>query len=150
MSHPPGDCVMNLLLILLSLLVPAMVLVGLRHVSNHRVLTLSRFGHFRRTLGPGWHWVIPGIERLGPEVGLIGHHLYVPATASGGEVELYYQILEPEKAGEQLNEIDAWVIAQTRDVLRQASACGEQVKAELNRRIGRLGLRVIRCSLHLG
>ena len=127
----------------------ALAVAGLRHVPANAGLCVRRAGRHHRNLGPGWHWVLPGLERIGPAVGLTGHHLHVPAANTAGEAELYYQILDPTKAGAALDDVDAWVTAQTRDVLAQVSGSAEQIKTELNQRIGRLGLRVVRCSLHL-
>ena len=141
---------MNVFLLLFLLLPLAFLALGLRRIPAQRVLTVRRLGRYRRTLGPGWHWILPGLERAGGQVELVGHHLHVRDSAGRGEAELYYQILEPEKAGETLDQVDAWVTAQTREALGQADRSSDQLKHELNRRVGRLGLRVIRCSLHIG
>ena len=44
--------------------------------------------------------------------------------------------------------VDDWVAAQTREAIAQAGASAETFKQEINRRVGRLGLRVVRCALH--
>lgn len=140
---------MNAFLILFLLLPLAMLAAGLRCVPLQRVLTVRRLGRYRRTLGPGWHWIIPGLEQAGLQVKLIGHHLHVRGAASNEEAELYYQIMEPEMAGATLDRVDAWVTDQTREALHCAGSTPDELKSELNRRVSRLGLRVIRCSLHL-
>jgi hypothetical protein len=61
---------------------------------------------------------------------------------------VYYQILEPQKAGETLERVDAWVADQAREAVDARTTT--EFKLELNRRVGPLGLRVIRCSLHAG
>lgn len=139
---------MNVLLFLSSFFLLVALAAGLRRVPTQRGLTVRRLGRYRRTLGPGWHWTVPGLERAGLAVNLIGHHLHVRGTGSNEEAELYYQIMEPEKAGETLDQVDAWVTAQTREALVTGNT-PDQLKSELNRRVGRLGLRVIRCSLHV-
>ncbi len=128
----------------------AFVAAGLRRVPAQRSLTVRRFGRYRRTLGPGWHWLLPGLDRSGAGVDLIGHHVSIQAGGAHGQAELYYQILEPEKAGATLDSVDDWVAGQAREALRGPEQSPEQFKHELNRRVGQLGLRVIRCSLHLG
>lgn len=140
---------MNELLILGGATVLAIVSLGVRRVPGQRVMTLRRLGRYRRTLGPGWHWVLPGLDRAGLEVDLIGHHLHVSGEADQPKAELYYQIVEPEKAGETLDRVDDFVAAQAREAMQGAAHSPEQLKVELNRRVGRLGLRVIRCSLHV-
>jgi regulator of protease activity HflC (stomatin/prohibitin superfamily) len=112
------------------------------------VVTVHRFGRFVRALGAGWRWTVPGLDQLGQPVCLIGHHLDIPAE-EGAHAELYYQILDPAQAGADLDRVDALVTDQARDVLATLpTPAADQLKSELNRRIGGLGLRVIRCALH--
>lgn len=127
---------------------------GFRRVPDNCVVTVHRFGRFVRALGAGWRWTLPGLDHLGQPVCLIGHHLDIP-DATGAHAELYYQILDPAQAGAALDRVDALVSDQARDALaslpRLADATrsrAEALKIELNHRIGRMGLRVIRCSLH--
>ena len=140
---------MNEILLLATLVLLLGALAGVRKVSSQRVLTVRRFGRYRRVLGPGWHWVVPGLDRRGQGVDLIGHHLHVQGP-DRAQAELHFQIVEPLKAGEALDGLDDWVAGQAREALGQAGRSPEQLKTEMNRRIGRLGLRVIRCSLHAG
>lgn len=137
----------TVLLLMLFLLLGA--LAGVRRVSGQRVRTLRRFGRYRRVLGPGWHWVVPGLDQRGQGVDLIGHHLHVQGPDQS-QAELHFQIVEPEKAGETLDRVDDFVAREACEALGLAGRSPEQLKTEMNRRIGRLGLRVIRCSLHPG
>ena len=129
-------------------------LTGFRRVPDNCVVTVHRFGRFVRALGAGWRWTVPGLDQLGQPVCLIGHHLDIP-DASGAHAELYYQILDPSQAGEALDRVDAVVSAQASEALASLPALAdatrshaETLKSELNRRIARMGLRVIRLSLH--
>ena len=129
-------------------------LTGFRRVPDNAVVTKHRFGRFVGALGPGWHWTLPGLDSLGQPVCLIGHHLDIPAEP-GTNAELYYQILDPAQAGEALDRVDALVRDQARAALASLKGLADAtlpvadaLKAELNRRVARLGLRVIRCSLH--
>ena len=126
-------------------LVLVLGVAGLRRVPAQRVATVRRFGRYRRTVGPGWHWLLP-IDRTSAQVELINHHLQVPR--GDHEAELYYQILEPEKTGEMLERVDEYVAGQAREAF-DARSTGE-FKLELNRRVASKGLRVIRCAIHLG
>jgi regulator of protease activity HflC (stomatin/prohibitin superfamily) len=127
------------------LLVAAIVAAGWRRVPAGCVATLQRAGRYRRPLDPGWHWVVPGFESLGAPVPLIGHRLDVCTTAA--RAALHFQILEPERAGATLDQVDAWMGAQARDTLRSLpDAAPELIKTELNRRVAGHGLRVVRCS----
>ena len=127
----------------------AFVAAGWRRVPAGCVATLSRGGRYREALGPGWHWLLPFVERLGPPVPLIGHQLDVRTTAA--QAALHFQILEPDRAGAALDQVDDVVGAQAREAMRSLpGAPPEALKSELNRRVAGLGLRVVRCSLHIG
>ena len=128
-------------------------ITGLTRVDDDCGVTVHRFGRFHRSLGPGWHWTVPGIERLGRPVRLTGHHLDVPA--GGTHADLYYQILDPARAGATLDRLDQLVGQQVRDALASitgpgigAPSAADKLKAEINRRVAGHGLRVIRCSFH--
>lgn len=125
-----------------------LALAGWRRVPAGTVASVRGGGRHRRTLGAGWHWLWPLREQLGPPVELIGHHLNVRTDAA--QADLYFQILDPNQAGAVLDEVDDLVSRQTRDALRQLrNAHPENLKYELNRRVGQLGLRVVRCSSQL-
>lgn len=139
---------MNTVIVLCATLGLAIAAAGLRRVPAQNVRPVRRLGRYQRTLGPGWHWVMPGLEWTGRDVDLIGHHLHVDGE-SAGSTELYYQIVEPEKAGATLEAVDDFVAGQAREALQAPNQSPDQLKQELNRRVGGLGLRVIRCSLLL-
>ena len=134
-----------LLLLAALMLVLALVATGLRRIPAQRVATVRRLGRYRRTLGPGWHWLSP-LERKGASIDLLNHHLHF--ARGDVEAELYYQILDPEKAGETLERMDDFVAEEAREaaVARTTS----EFKLELNRRVAPKGLRVVRCALHAG
>jgi hypothetical protein len=137
---------MNALLVLAAvMLVLALAATGLRKVPAQQVATVRRFGRYRRTVGPGWHWLLP-VDRTGTPVGLLNHHLHV--ARGDGQAELYYQILEPEKAGETLEHVDEFVAEKAREAGHARTT--SEFKLELNRRVAPKGLRVVRCALHLG
>jgi hypothetical protein len=144
---------MNMSSVLTSLPFTLVRLTGLRKVADDSGVTVHRLGRYHRVLGPGWHWTMPGIERLGRPVRLIGHHVDVSAP-TGTRADLYYQILDPARAGAVLDQVDQLVQQQARDALAALPppaepdrSPAEALKAELNRRVARHGLRVIRCSL---
>ena len=130
-----------------QLLAVAFAATGWRRVPAGCVATLQRRGRYRRPLDPGWHWLVPWIESLGRPVPLIGHRLDVRTTAA--HAALHFQILEPERAGATLDDVDDWMGAQARDAMRHLpDAAPDTLKTELNRRIAGHGLRVVRCSRH--
>ena len=126
-------------------LAPLAWITGFRRVPDNSVVTVHRFGRFIRALGPGWRWTLPGLDQLGQPVCLIGHHLSV-VGADGNEAELYYQILDPALAGEDLDDIDALVVRETLPLL-DAPQDTEALKRALNQALGPKGLRVIRCRM---
>ncbi|MEO8161540.1 MAG: hypothetical protein ABI588_08980 [Arenimonas sp.] len=138
---------MNTWLILTALLLFLVLgAAGLRRVPAQRAATVRRFGRYRRTVGPGWHWLLPQVDKAGAHIDLINHHLQV--QRDDGQADLYYQILDPQMAGEALERTDDFVATQARESVDARSTT--EFKLELNRRVGPLGLRVIRCSLHVG
>jgi hypothetical protein len=127
----------------------AFVAAGWRRVPAGCVATLHRGGRYRHAVDEGWHWLLPFVERLGTPVPLIGHALDVRTTSA--QAALHFQILEPDRAGAALDDVDGLVGAQAREAMRQRpDAPPDALKSELNRRVAALGLRVVRCSLHLG
>ena len=132
------------LLLAALLLVLALLATGLRRVPAQRVATVRRFGRYHRTLGPGWHWLTP-LERKGASIELLNHHLHV--SRGDREAELYYQILDPEKAGETLERMDDFVAEEAREAAGARTT--SEFKLELNRRVAPKGLRVVRCALHV-
>jgi regulator of protease activity HflC (stomatin/prohibitin superfamily) len=47
-----------------ALVVALYFLAGLRIVRSPNRGLVERFGHFRRLVLPGIHWIVPGVERL--------------------------------------------------------------------------------------
>ena len=149
------------LAILIALLLAALLLASLRRVPEGQVYTVHRFGRFVRALPPGLHLVVPLVDRIAHQVSLIGHHVELPARPLGrttASADLYYQILDPLRTGDALDSVDEVVLRQADAVLAEVGpqaedgwpVAAEALKAELNRRMGGLGLRIIRCSLHPG
>jgi len=149
---------------LIALLVAAVLLVlatGLRWVPEGEVRTVHRFGRYVRTLGPGLHLVWPLVDRSFKRLLMIGHHLEVPKLDLNGVeagADLYYQILDPARAGDKLERIDTVVCEETRQAMIRvvevadgaSLPSAEELKRALNERLSLLGLRVIRCSLVTG
>ncbi len=141
----------------------ALALAVVRRVPEGQAWTVHRFGRYVRTLQPGTHAVWPLADRIARQVALIGHHIELPTRAFGTDsasADLYYQILDPMPTGNGLETVDEMVLRQADDALssvaaqltqQQAgwtSAMADALKVELNRRLGRMGLRIIRCALH--
>jgi regulator of protease activity HflC (stomatin/prohibitin superfamily) len=129
---------------------------GVRRVPAGTVCTVHRFGRYVRTLRPGLNVTWPLIDQIAHRVNLIGHQIDLsPPADSACGATVYFQILEPEWAGEALEEVDSMVEREARRRLTALVRCeaGEvagiaaRLKQELNTQLGVLGLRVTRCQL---
>ena len=141
----------------IALLIAALVAVavaGLRRVPEGRAYTLHRRGRFVRSLTPGLHFTLPVLDQIAHEVDLIGHQIAVPTASS--QAEVFFQILEPQRTGAALDDVDALVERLVLDRLRTllpASSANEpgqlaaQLKQDLNAQLSNLGLHVTRCRL---
>lgn len=135
---------------------------SLRRIPEDTVCTVHRFGRYARTLTPGLRFTLPFIDRIAHRVRLVGHEIQVPPQPLGADTAagaVYYQILEPERAGEVLDDIDALV---AREACAQLAAFAQEgaanpggsdlssrLKTDLNQRLAGLGLRVTRCQMQL-
>lgn len=133
-----------------------LALFSLRWVPEGRAYTVHRLGRFSRSIGPGLHWVLPLVERVRQRVDLIGHRIDLAPTQPGAaHAAVFYQIIEPERAGASLDAVDDFVQHEADDILTavaadQPEAIGalcENLKLELNRRLAPRGLRITRCQL---
>ncbi len=77
---------------------------------------------------------------------------------SAAHAAVYYQILEPQRAGNALDHVDTLVEQRAREALsflaaddagEGADALASRLKRELNEGLATLGLRVTRCNLRL-
>ncbi len=146
------------LLVLVLALSVALLLTGLRWVPEGTAFTVSRFGHYARTLAPGLRFALPLVERVSEPVALINHRIAMQldgGDATSARAAFYYQIVEPERSGDQLNDIDRVVEREVRLCMdatltaaaRDSDSLNGRVKVALNERLGSLGLRVTRCQL---
>ncbi len=135
----------------------ALLLAGVRRVPEGTAFTVHRFGHYARTLAPGLRFALPLVERVSAPVELINHRIQMPIDASvegAARAAFYYQIVEPERSGDQLDDIDRVVEREVRELLdaalasagRDADAVSGRLKQALNERLATLGLRVTRCQ----
>lgn len=145
-------------LIWLAIALPGLgLLVGLRRIPEGTVCTIHRFGRYVRAIGPGLHFTWPLVDRIAHRVSLVGHQVEL-ATDGRCAAVVYFQILEPERAGAVLEQIDAMVAGEASRRLRALSASvsaepgglAARLKQELNAQLGALGLRITRCQLPAG
>lgn len=144
------------MLLAATVMLSGLLLVGLRRVPEGTALTVRRFGRQLRILPPGLRYTLPVIDRVSQRVHLIGHHVHVPVEGDQAtRAEVYYQILEPVRAGAALERVDDLVEQQTSQALSSLvdesadsiETLAAQLKHELNQSLTGLGLRVTRCEL---
>lgn len=148
-----SSAVISLVLLLLA---GSVLAGGLRRVPAGTVCTVHRFGRYVRTLRPGLNFTWPLIDQIAHRVNLIGHQIDLsPQADSSCGATVYFQILEPERAGEALDEVDSMVEREARRRLTalirgdaaEAGGVAARLKQELNTQLGVLGLRITRCQL---
>lgn len=138
------------------LLLPVFALAGLRYVPEDTALTVHRFGRYARTLTPGLRFTLPMVEKVAHRVRLVGHQVkvQVPSRAAA-QADVYYQILEPQRAGDALDRVDALVEQHASQAVSSLTASNDgdlqalasRLTCELNEGLSALGLRVTRCRL---
>jgi regulator of protease activity HflC (stomatin/prohibitin superfamily) len=153
----------NVITAISALILLVTLLAAMRRVPEGQAWTVHRFGHYVRTLQPGRHAVWPVLDRIARQVSLTGHHIELPTRAFGTDsasADLYYQILDPMPTGNGLESVDEMVLRQADDALSSVAAqlppqqtdwsstLADALKVELNHRLGKMGLRIIRCALH--
>lgn len=143
-----------LLLALIAAL--ALLAASLRVVPAGYATGVYRFGRFHRALGPGWHVLLPLVDRLGRRVDMVGHRVSTElAEPQAARAEVYFQILEPGRVGAGLERVDALVGKRASDCLASLrgepgsdpSRLAEGLKLHLNDSLRGLGLYVTRCQL---
>jgi regulator of protease activity HflC (stomatin/prohibitin superfamily) len=154
---------MSVLIAVMFALGAGLAIASLRRIPEDTVCTVHRFGRYARTLTPGLRFTLPFIDRIAHRVRLVGHQVELPMQPLGSRTSargaVYYQILEPERAGEALDDVDALVereacaqlaeFAQEATPQTEVSDLGSRLKTDLNRRLSGLGLRVTRCQMQL-
>jgi len=153
----------NTLFALAALTLLATLLATVRRVPEGQAWTVHRFGRYVRTLQSGPRVVWPLVDRIAQQVSLTGHRIELPTRAFGADrasADLYYQILDPLPTRDGLESVDEMVLRQADDALSSvaaqlpqqpagwSAAMADALKTELNQRLGRMGLRIIRCALH--
>ncbi len=141
------------LLLLISLSIA--LALSIRRVPEGSVRAVLRGSRFARALPAGWHFIVPGWERVGPPVSLIGHSIDIDAAALGGHAAVHFQILDPEQTGAALTDPEAVVASATvsqlnclSDHLAANSApdnFSHQLRQALNQQVIQQGLHVVRC-----
>ena len=104
----------------LALLVFAVLTVfkGFLTVLQGYEYTVERFGRYRATLSPGFHWIIPWIDRIGHRIIMMEQVLDVPSqeviTRDNALVTVdgvvFYQVLDAAKAAYEVRQLEVAIL----------------------------------------
>jgi regulator of protease activity HflC (stomatin/prohibitin superfamily) len=80
--------------------------------------TVERFGRYRATLGPGFHWIVPWVDRIGRRINMMEQVLDVPSqaviTKDNAVVTVdgvvFYQVLDAAKAAYEVSQLELSVL----------------------------------------
>lgn len=114
----------------LGLILGALVLLALAslcRVPPGHSYTINRLGRFHRTLAPGIHFIVPGIDRITHRISMLGQVLGVECTTLQTADEcpvqargtLYFQILDPRKASGRIHTLEEAAQSLTESTTRE-------------------------------
>lgn len=134
----------------------ALAAVCVRRIPEGQVYSLRRFGGQTRFVGAGMHFMLPLIERVSHKMSLTGSSIEVAGTMPSGEnyqASVYYQVLDPQRAEQVIDRIDALLSDQATSLLAGDSVPLESadrrlwLKQSLNGEVRERGLLVTRIDL---
>ncbi|MGP1666682.1 MAG: SPFH domain-containing protein, partial [Rhodanobacter sp.] len=144
------------------LLICLLVLVActLKWVPEGQVYSVYRYGKFQRLLQPGFHGVLPVLERISHRMDLSGQVLrFEELLADAHDVRgtVYWQVLEPERADAVFSQLDQLIRRGAVDALREEAAVnvadrrvlGTRMKQVLNSALRERGMMVTRVELDI-
>nr|WP_240433514.1 SPFH domain-containing protein [Solimonas sp. K1W22B-7] len=99
---------------------------GVVTVPQGKEYTIERFGKYRATFGPGLHWLVPWVDRVGRKLSLMEQVLDVPSqevitkdnAMVGVDGVVFFQILDAPKAAYEVQNLELAVMQLTMTNLR--------------------------------
>jgi hypothetical protein len=148
---------MTVLTLTLIIAMLALAAVAVKRVPAGQVHSLYRRGKPVRLLQPGTHVVLPLVDRVGHRIDLGGRTLRFDASeAQPLHGTVYWQVLEPERVDEVIDQADQLIRRNVLDVLRTDAAADQEdgqrevaarLKSSLNQRLRERGVMVTRVEL---
>lgn len=141
---------------IMVLSVAALAASCVRRIPEGQVYSLRRFGGHIRFVGAGMHFMLPLVERVSHKMSLTGSSIQVTGSLSNGEnyeASVYYQVLDPQRADQVIECVDALLCKQTTSLLAGETVPPESadrrlwLKQGLNSEVREQGLLVTRIDL---
>ena len=116
----------NIVYIVLAILLVAIILKGVKIVSQSEQHVVERFGRLRAVLGPGINLIVPFLDRVAHRISILERQL---PTASQDAItrdnvlvqvdtSVFYRITEPEKTVYRIRDVDSAISTTVAGIVR--------------------------------
>ena len=103
-----------------------LLIMGVKTVSQGMEYTVERFGRYTRTLRPGFHIIVPVIDKIGARLNMMERVMEVPSqdviTRDNAMVKVdgivFFQVLDAAKAAYEVNQLDRAILNLTMTNIR--------------------------------